>query len=173
MAWKKELVTIVRILVNDLNQPFVYSDNRLQQVIVVAAHFVKTDLSFGGDYRVYITQPDIIPDPTEPNGKDEPFVNSVALKAACLIDQSTFRSKAAMEGITAALGPASLSVGGNLEGFRILLNEGPCALYEKFVSDFEIANATNIRAILSPFVGNRFDPEMLPYTNDRGRNLYS
>ena len=58
------------------------------------------------------------------------------------------------------LGPAKLSVAGNLEGFRILLEQGPCALYKEFVDDFEIANATNIAAILSPFVGNKFDPRL-------------
>jgi len=159
--WKKEIVTIVRVLINDLVSPYVYSDSRLEQVVVVAARFVKTDLSYVKDeYDINITRPDITPDPTISDPRDEIFINSISLKAACIVDQSTFRTKATLHGISAVLGPAKLSVAGNLEGFRILLEQGPCALYKEFVNDFEIANATNIAAILSPFVGNKFDPRL-------------
>ena len=44
MAWKKDIVSIVRVLINDLSQPYSFSDTRLQQAIVVAAQFVKADL---------------------------------------------------------------------------------------------------------------------------------
>jgi hypothetical protein len=160
MAWKKEIVSIVRVLINDLNQPYSFSDSRLQQAIVVAAQFVKADLTFNQDYLVNITSPDISPDPTELEQKDDIFINCVSLKTSCIIDQSIFRTKATLEGIKTALGPAQLSVAGNLAGFKILLDQGPCALYTKFIEDYEIANATNIAAVLGPFIGNKFDPRL-------------
>jgi hypothetical protein len=51
---------------------------------------------------------------------------------------------------------------------------GPCKLYEQLMMDHNIGNATAVRAILSPFVGNDFDPRVLsrgyygigPYGND-------
>lgn len=160
MAWKSEIVPIVRVLINDLVEPYTYSNNRLYQVIVVAAQFVKEDLQGLSDYTINIQTPDISPDPTESDTRDDIFLNSVSLKSACFVDQSTFRTKAASEGIRAALGPASLSVTGNLSGFKILLDQGPCALYDKFISDYDIANATNIASVLSPFIGNKFDSRL-------------
>lgn len=172
-AWKTPVRLMVRVLINDLDSDnYTYSDARLDQVSAVAAQFVNQDITLSNTYQISVTDETISPDPSNSSTKDEVFINSIVLKAACIIDQSTFRTKAALEGIKAQMGPTSLAVGGNLRGYEILLKEGPCALYYKFVEDHEIANATNIAAILSPFVGNKFDPYMLPYSDDRYRSMY-
>lgn len=160
MAWNTEIPLIVRVLTNDITTPYKFSDSRINQVIVVAAQFVKQDIQGNNDFTITIDKPAITPDPTETDTRNDVFVNCVALKSACIIDQSTFRTKANTEGIRAALGPASLNVSGNLSGFKILLDEGPCALYSQFVNNYDIANATNIAAVLGPFIGNKFDPRM-------------
>lgn len=173
-AWKTPVRLMVRVLINDLDSSsYNYSDARLDQVSIVAAQFVNQDLSLPTDYSINVSSETISPDPAAEGTKDEVFINSIVLKAACIIDQSNLRTKAAMQGIRAQLGPASLAVNGNLLGYQILLKEGPCALYTKFIEDHEIANATNIAAILSPFVGNKFDPYMLPYSEHRYRNMYN
>jgi hypothetical protein len=161
MAWNTEIPLIVRVLINDFISPYQYSDHRLSQVVAVAAQLVKEELTaVDGIYTVNVIQPNITPDPTDTTQRDDVFINCVSLKTACIIDQSTLRTKAASEGIRAALGPASLSVSGNMSGFKILLDQGPCALYSKFIADYDIANATNIASILSPFIGNQFDPRL-------------
>jgi hypothetical protein len=160
MAWDTEIPVIVRVLIDDLVSPYTYSDRRLKQVITVAAQLVKEELTaVDGVYTVNLTDLEISPDPTLSN-RDDVFINCVSLKSACIIDQSSVRTKAASEGIRAALGPASLSVSGNMTGYKILLDQGPCALYKKFIEDYDIANATNIASILSPFIGNKFDPRL-------------
>jgi hypothetical protein len=78
-----------------------------------------------------------------------------------------------MEGIRAALGPASLSVGGSLAGIKLILEQGPCAAYEELTSPWDVKEATAIRAVLSPFVGNQFDPSAIRYSSDRSRDFYS
>ena len=161
MAWQNEIITIVRVLINDLGPTFNYSDSRLQQLSAVAAQYVQFDVSLDNKYLINIVYPTITPDPTILNPKDDIFISLTALKAACLVDQSTYRTKAALEGIRAALGPASLSVGGNLSGYKNLLDQGPCAMYEKLTLRWDISNATAIRAIFSPFIGNNFDPQNL------------
>lgn len=171
-AWKTPVRLMVRVLINDLGESPTYSDSRIDQVAVVAAQFVNKDITLGNTYNISVVDETISPDPSISSTKDELFINSIVLKAACIIDQSTFRTKAALEGIKAQMGPTSMAVGGNLRGYEILLKEGPCALYTKFIEDYEIANATNIAAILSPFVGNKFDPYMLPYSDDRYRSMY-
>lgn len=171
MSWQVEIPIIVRTLINDLNDQPVYSDERLAQVITVAAKYVQFDVVLDHQYGVDVSNLLITPDPTD--DRDEIFISLVSLKAACIIDQSTFRTKAASEGIRASLGPAHLAVAGSLAGWKTILEQGPCAAYDELVSHWDVAQATTAKAILSPFVGNRFDPSYLRYPGDNLRNIYS
>jgi hypothetical protein len=172
MSWNIELPIIVRTLINDASEAPVYSDERLLQIVAVAAKYVQFDVVLDHLYTVDVINPNISPDPTL--DRDEIFISLVSLKAACIVDQSTFRTKAALEGIRASLGPASLSVGGSLSGWKTLLDKGPCALYEELTSHWDVKDATAVRAILSPFVGNNFDPSRLRADTDvRDRGFFS
>lgn len=170
-TWNLEIPIIVRTLINDLSDNPTYSDERILQVIAVAAKYVQFDVVLDNTYTINVINPDILPDPTVAN--DSIFISLVSLKAACIIDQSTLRTKAALEGIRAALGPANLSVAGSLAGIKMILETGPCATYDELSSHWDVKEATAIRAILSPFVGNRFDPTSLSYPGDIRRNLFS
>ena len=169
MSWQVEIPIIVRTLINDFGPEQEYSDDRLLQVIVVAAKYVQFDVALDHKYDVDVSNPTISPDPTD--DRDEIFISLVSLKSACIIDQSQLRSKAAIEGIRASLGPASLSVGGSLEGLRVLLEKGSCAAYDELVSHWDVKEATSVRAILSPFIGNNFDPRSIHNTYSR-RDFY-
>jgi len=171
MAWNNEMPIIVRTLINDLSDTPMYSDERLLQTIVVAAKYVQFDVVLDHQYQLNIINPEITPDPTVDD--DSIFISLTCLKAACLIDQSVLRTKAALEGIRAALGPAQLAVGGSLAGLKMIIEEGPCAAYDELTSHWDVKEATAIRAVLSPFVGNRFDPTSLTYPGDPRRDLYS
>jgi len=143
MSWQIEIPIIVRTLINDLGDQPVYSDERIQQVIAVAAKYVQFDVVLDYTYNIDVANPNITPDPT--NNKDEIFISLVSLKAACIIDQSTFRTKAAMEGIRAALGPASLTVIGQSSAWKTILEQGPCALYDELTSHWDVKDASAIR----------------------------
>jgi hypothetical protein len=169
MAWNIEIPVIVRVLINDISDNPTYSDERLQQVIAVSAKYVQFDVVLDRSYQVDVINPTISPDPTDLN--DEIFISLVSLKAACIIDQSALRTRAVAEGIKAALGPAMLSVNGSLDGFIAILDKGPCASYEELTSHWDVSQATAIRAILSPFVGNKFDPRSL-FSDNRGRDIF-
>lgn len=171
MSWSLEIPIIVRTLINDISSNPTYSDDRILQVITVAAKYVQFDVSLDRVYAIDVVNPSISPDPTSYN--DSIFISLVSLKAACIIDQSTLRTKAAMEGIRAALGPANLSVAGSLVGIKMILDNGPCATYDELSSHWDVKEATAIRAVLSPFVGNKFDPTSLSYPGDTRRNLFS
>ena len=158
MSWENELTIIVRTLINDLDTPYEFSDARIQQVLLVGAKYVEFDVSLDTSYTVDLINSSMTPDPIEIN--DSIFVSLLCLKAACIIDQGTFRTKAAMEGIRAALGPASLSVGNSLSGWQTILEKGACGMYEELTSHWDVKDATAIAAVLSPFAGNKFDPEL-------------
>lgn len=159
MSWQDHLTTVVRVLINDLNQPYEFSDERMLQVIVVAAKYVQFDVNLDHLYQIDVVNPDISPDPTLDN--DDIFLSLVGLKAACIFDQGTFRTKAALEGIRTQLGAASLSIGGTTSGWQAIIDHGACALYDELTSHWDVRNASAVRAVLSPFVGNRFDPRYL------------
>lgn len=159
MSWQVEIPIIVRTLINDLEENPTYSTERILQVVAVAAKYVQFDVVLDHSYLVDVSVPEITPDPTL--DRDEIFISLVSLKTACIIDQSAFRTKAAMEGIRAALGSANIAVSGSLVGWNTILEKGPCALYEELTAHWDVKNAAAVRAILSPFVGNKFDPRYL------------
>lgn len=171
MSWQQDLTIITRTLINDLNDPYEFSDSRIQQVITVAGRYVQFDVNLEHSYTIDIVNNNISPDPTSDD--DTVFIGLVCLKAACIIDQSKLRTKAAMEGIKAALGPASLSVGGSLEGIRMIIENGPCALYDELTSHWDVKDASAVRAVLSPFVGNNFNPRYIQSYGYRARDFYS
>lgn len=169
MAWTTEIPLIVRTLINDLEDQPLYSDERLLQIIVVAAKYVQIDVSLDNEYQINISSLTITPDPVEI--QDEIFSGLLGLKAACLIDHSTLRTKAATEGIKASLGPSMIAVNGSLEGIRLIMQAGSCATYSELVAHWNVAQASFVRAVLGPFVGNKFDPRAL-YSDNRGRDLF-
>jgi hypothetical protein len=172
MYWEIEIPIIIRNLINDLADPPTYSDARIQQLAVIAAQYSLNDLNLSTNYNIDIVNQTITPDPSDPNSRDTDFIGFVALKSACILDQSTFRTKAALEGIRTALGSANLSISGNLAGYKMILDQdqGPCKLYEQLVLDYNIGNATAVSAVLSPFVGNNFDPRYLLRGSFRSTN---
>jgi hypothetical protein len=171
MSWDIEIPIVVRTLINDLEDQPVYSDERMRQIITVAAKYVQFDVVLDYTYNVDVANTTISPDPSD--HRDEIFISLVSLKAACIIDQSALRTRAAAEGIRAALGPASLSVSNSLGGFIAILDKGPCGSYDELTAHWDVKDATAIRAVLSPFVGNKFDPAMLRfYGTETYRNLY-
>jgi hypothetical protein len=177
MAWQSEMITIVRTLISDLGPNYTYNDLRIKQSLVVAAKYVQFDVVIEPEFTVDVSNLTISPDPTADEINNQIFISLTCLKAACLIDQSNYRTKAGLEGIRAALGPASLSVGGSLAGWKAILDHGACAAYSAFTEHWDVANASAVRAIFSPFVGNHFDPQNLrnpnfDYSRYQGNEYY-
>ena len=50
MSWQIELPIIVRTLINDLDVTPTYTDDRLQQTLVVAAQYVNREMNFNNEY---------------------------------------------------------------------------------------------------------------------------
>jgi hypothetical protein len=172
MYWEAEIPIIIRTLINDLESTPLYSDSRIIQLATVAAQYVAKNANLKVEYKIDIINQTITPDPSDPNSRDTDFIGLIALKSSCILDQSTFRTKAALEGIKTALGSANLSISGHLAGYKMILDQegAPCKLYDQLILDHNIGNATAVSAILSPFVGNKFDPRYLLRGSFRSTN---
>jgi len=172
MAWKDSMIEILRVLISDLGTTPTYSDRRLEQILVVAAQYVDLEMDFANTYTITFAPPTISPDPVSLD--DDAFVNFTCLKAACLTDWSTYRSKALLAGIKAKCGPTQLDTLKHLDGFNTLLERGPCAAYEQLKQSWIFGNAEIVKAVMSPFVSNDFDPTNLSgiTENNRSRTNY-
>jgi len=157
MSWQTDGVTMLRVILNDMCDSPTYSDSKLEQLLVVAAHYVATEIDFTVDYDVSISDMSITPDPTD-SPRDEAFMNFIVLKGACFADQGAFRLRSALAGLNAKLGPASLSVGGDvLKGYMAILDKGPCAAYSELKQEWQFGDGATVRAIFSPFCGPNVD----------------
>lgn len=171
MSFFDEAIPMVRVLIGDVGSTLTYSDDRLEELLCVSAKIILTEsLDFDYDYTVVISTHSISPDPTV-NG-DNAFFNFVCLKAACFADLSTYRTKSAISGLIAKMGPAWLDTKDHLKGFLDILNTegGPCKAFEQLKKEFMFGNANICRVILSPFVSNDFDPQSLSGYDDGGRS---
>lgn len=161
MAWTEDMVSMLRVIINDTESPQTYENDRLRNLLMVAAMYVKQEVDFDVVYTIGISNVTLAPDPTLTATRDDSFTNLVVLKAACLTDQSTLRTKAIMSGIEAKCGPAMLKTLKHLDGFKELLTLGPCAAYEQLKHDYKLNDTTNLFGILSPFISDDFDPNYL------------
>lgn len=135
MAWQDEMTMILRVMVNDLDTPYKYTDDRLETVIVAATGMVQFDASykFTQNYIGDITVPSITPDPTDRvnNTRDDNFVTLTLLKSACFIDNSAAREAARKGGISIREWNTSIDTRGVFAAFQQILegDEGWCKKY--------------------------------------------
>ncbi len=156
-SWMLDMTLMLRYLINDLESTPTYSDARLAQLLCVAAQYVKQDIQ-STTYTIDVPASTITPDPVEV--ADDAFINLTVLRAACFIDQSTLRAGAATAGLKAVLGPMSLdtSSANSIQGYVEVLKNGACLAYKGMLQQYMFGNLDIVKAVLSPFTHNQFDP---------------
>lgn len=157
MTWQEETIPMLRVLINDNDLTnLTYSDDRLEETLIVAATQVKVDMQFTA-YTITVSTNTISPDPAaEP---DTDFMHFIVLKAACIIDRGNMRVRAMSAGIEARCGPAVMKTLQTVPAFKDLIELGYCGVYEKSRFEWILGNSTYIRGILSPFTNGNFDPD--------------
>lgn len=153
MAWQDEMVTILRTTIMDLATTPTYSDDRLQQVIVVCARYVLQEMTFSQPFTADVSNIDIRPDPTNDSGntRDDSFINMVCLKAACFTDRGEARLSAG-QAVSVKDGSSSIDLRSIASTRLAMLQKGWCKVYddEKFAymsGQVRTAGA----AIMTPF----------------------
>lgn len=156
MSWQGEITTVVRHIIDDVDPDnYSYTDSRLEKAILVAAQIVASEVDFETTYVIDVEQCYLNPDPTDPTtglataDKDDGFINLIALKAACLILGSEFKTQG-LNAISVTDGPSSINMTAIAQNMKFLY-EKVCADYEKY--KFNHAAGTNAvgKAILSPY----------------------
>jgi hypothetical protein len=147
-----ECTRILRHMIDDLSATPVYDDERLYELLIVAAQLVKQEVSLSTAYTVDLDELVLSPDPTETDPKDDSFINLICLKAACIIDQSEVRKASGRSFSVADSTGMRVDTRANLEGRLAILKDGWCKAYKDAKLEYEI-DKVNVagHAIMTPF----------------------
>lgn len=159
-TWQNTSLIMLRNMLNDAGcVDKTYTNQRLEQLLLTAAYFLPIDVNFSSDYVIDIEARTITPNPVN-QSDGSAFINLMVLKAACLLDESNFRTAALLQGVSARCGPTSITTNAYGQYLRELLVEGPCKSYESLKERFNFSydGSTILKAVMSPFVSNDFNP---------------
>lgn len=154
MSWQDDALLIFRNLIWDNSDEYTYTDSRLEEVLMVAAKLILSEVRFSTTYVVDVNTYSISPDPSD----DNDFIYFMTLKAACMVDRGNARIAAMRSGLSAKCGPVTMQTSGHMDAFISLINNGYCKTYEDAKFEFALGNTGHIKAILSPFINTSFDP---------------
>lgn len=159
MSWATDSLTMLRVMLNDAGVTQTYTDERLTDLLITAAYIIRIDVNFNTSYSVNINSKTVTPEPSEQSDGDE-FTSFSVLKAACLMDESAFRTAALLQGVSARCGPASITTSNYGALLKELLSSGPCLMYDTLTNsyNFSYEGKKIIKAVMSPFAANDFDP---------------
>ena len=156
MAWQTEMTRILRFMIFDLDKPYKFEDERLQECLVVAAQLTTQELDFSQPFLADLNAFDIIPDPTDRSGvpptRDDSFINLTCMKAACMVDRGK-ASDAVSQAVTVRDNSALIDMREVAQGrLAILKSGGWCSAFEEartqyLLSKSHVAGA----AIMTPF----------------------
>jgi len=146
MTWQTDSVQIIRTLIHDVDpDTYAYTDDRIEEVFVVSAYNVITDISFSIAYTITLSTCSISPDPIT----DTHFMNLVALKASSIILFSEYKT-ASNSAIKVVDGPSTIdytAVSKNLKD----LYENASEQYEQLKFKFNVGEGSSGIVILTPY----------------------
>ena len=147
-TWQSTSLIMLRTMLNDAGCDGVrYTPQRLEDLLITSAYLLPLEIHFPTTYVVDVEVRTITPDPIKQTDGDE-FINFMVLKSACIADEGNFRTAALAQGVTARLGPASLQTNSYGQYLGTLLN----------VYNMSYDGSKIIRAVMSPFVANDYNP---------------
>ena len=152
--WQSEIVLILRHMIGDLTEPYAFCDSRLEELFLVAARYVASDISFPTDYTVNIGQMTLSPDPTVE--RDDAFISLTCLYAVCLLARSELRL-ASGQAVGIADGNTRVDLGG-IFGSKDKYADRACKAYEDAKAEFQFSDAVGGTIIVGPysFISGRY-----------------
>jgi hypothetical protein len=147
MTWQNEITRMVRFLVNDLDATS-YTDDRLEETILVSAQLLLDNIDFAQTYTVDVDSLVLSPDPTV-DPKDNFFINTVAVKTACIILGSEAKTLAA-QSYRIKDASSSIDISAAYQSVHQLYKE-MCDKLDKMIIDYKAGNSIAGQAVLTPY----------------------
>ena len=145
MTWQNTSLIMLRTMLNDAGCSTVkYTPQRLDDLLITSAYFLPIEINFNSSFVVNVETRTVTPDPG----------------LTTTTDEGNFRTAALSQGVMARCGPAVLQTSSYGQYLGTLLNEGPCKSYEELKKryNFSYNGGKILRAVMSPFASNSFDP---------------
>lgn len=146
MPWKIDLILMLRSIIGDLDS-VKFTDERLKQILVVAAFNVLNDADFSNTYTVDVGAVSISPDPIELNDQD--FSILIVYKSACILLGSEVKTESA-NAISIKDGPSAIDLRGVTQSLSVLYND-ICKRYDDLLNSYQYNNTLVGQAILGPY----------------------
>ena len=146
MAWKVDLVLMLRSIIGDLDASK-FTDERIKQILVVGAYNVLGDADFSENYIVDVGTVSITPDPISKNDVD--FSTLTVYKSACILLGSEVKTEAA-NSISIKDGPSAIDLRGVTQSLTVLYND-LCKKYDELLKTYQYNNTLVGQAILGPY----------------------
>ena len=165
MTWQTELVQMLRTEIGDEGETPVYSDSRLERLIVNSGKILIGEYDFVNTYTITISTQTISPDPTELDDKD--FVNLVIKRAVCMLARGIQRVEAG-NSINVSDGQYNIDGTGPAREIRNWA-ESACETFENAVFEYKASSSGGGKAIVGPHRTNNFS---LGYSPPRNRSIW-
>lgn len=157
--WQNEMTIIVRHIIDDLDSTnYQFSDDRIEEAILVAAQLIHNEMEFNIDYSIEVDNRKLTPDPTltavGASDKDDDFIALCCLRAGILFTGSQLKTYS-LKAITLRDGPSMLDMRGVVAGLKSL-HDDLTAKYEQVKLDYQTSKLGLGKAILSPYSPGSF-----------------
>ena len=150
MSWQGQMSTIVRHLIDDLDAAkYKYSQNRVETAILVSAQLTTMNVDFNNSYTINVESCSLSPDPTDTGTKDNPFINLVSLRTACIILGGEIRSESG-NAISIKDGPSAIDLRGVSQVLATLYKD-LSDRYDHSLLEYRAGNSIAGHAILGPY----------------------
>ena len=150
MSWQGQMSTIVRHLIDDLDAAkYKYSPTRVETAILVSAQLTTMNVDFNNSYTINVESCSLSPDPTDTDTKDNPFINLVSLRTACIILGGEIRSESG-NAISIKDGPSAIDLRGVSQVLATLYKD-LSDRYDHSLLEYRAGNSIAGHAILGPY----------------------
>ena len=151
MTWQNELPTIIRHLIDDVDQSTPsFSTERIKEAVLVSAQLVQAEITFNQTYTVDVDECTLSPDPTS-GTKDNAFINLVCLKTACIISKGLWKA-AIIGSLAASDGLSKIDTTSQAKYYKDM-SKTWCDEYEDAKFEYLAGSLNPGKAILGPFSG--------------------
>lgn len=151
MAWYSNALPILRVLIQDMTEPYTYSDDNLYTILCSAASLVQQEVSTDYTYTVNFTTKTVSPDPNALG--DEAFENLMAYKAACLIGIGESKT-AATNAIDVSDNGASIKMVGAAKS-KLQWGQMACLQYDAIKKAYQTGTYVVGKSIVGPYGDGR------------------
>lgn len=150
-VWQSSLTLMVRNLIDDFGNSPTFTDDRIQQAIVVAGLIASNEYNFSAGYTFDLENIDISPDPAASATSDPLAIALFTLKAACLLDTNKYQKAASNGGVLIVDGDTEIDTSKGFKGYADIITLGPCASYEKLIRHSSILQSMTFGAsVMTP-----------------------